>query len=102
MRITLSIIIPVYNVEQYLEQCLQSITKQITDFVEIIIINDGSPDNSALIIDNYKNRFTNQIVSVTQKNQGLSATRNNGIDLAKVDYIWFVDGDDWIINPEIV
>ena len=101
MRITLSIIIPVYNVEQYLEQCLQSITKQITDSVEIIIINDGSPDNSALIIDNYKNRFTNQIVSVTQKNQGLSATRNNGIDLAKGDYIWFVDSDDWLTDDAI-
>ena len=101
MKKTLSIIIPVYNVEQYLEQCLQSITKQITDSVEIIVINDGSPDNSASIINNYKNRYNNQIISVTQKNQGLSATRNNGIDLAKGDYIWFVDSDDWLTNDAI-
>ena len=101
MNKTLSIIVPVYNVEQYLEQCLHSITKQITDSVEIIIINDGSPDNSASIIDNYKKSFADQIVSVTQENQGLSASRNNGIELAKGDYIWFVDSDDWLTDDAI-
>lgn len=101
MRRILSIIIPVYNVEQYLEQCLQSITKQITDSVEIIIVNDGSPDNSAAIIEKFKNRYAEQIVSVTQENQGLSTTRNNGIELAKGDYVWFVDSDDWLPDDAI-
>lgn len=93
----LSIIIPVYNVEIYLNQCLLSVCNQDIDSndYEVIIVNDGSPDRSDLIINDYKNRYPN-IKVINQVNQGLSIARNNGLDIASGEYIWFVDSDDWI------
>lgn len=95
--IKLSIIIPVYNVEQYLEKCLQSCLSQDIPYneYEIIVVNDGSPDGSLSIAERIAKSVTN-ITIITQDNGGLSAARNTGMSVAKGEYIWFVDSDDWI------
>ncbi len=93
----LSIVIPVYNVDQYLEQCLNSVINQDIskrDY-EIIIVNDGSSDDSLTIAENYAFKYDN-IKILSQSNKGLSFARNIGLDTAKGDYIWFVDSDDYI------
>ena len=91
----ISIIVPIYNVEKYLEKCLTSLIKQNYHNLQIICINDGSPDNSALILEKYA-KLDNRIVLKTQKNQGLSAARNTGLAYSKGEYIMFVDSDDWL------
>ena len=95
----LSIIIPVYNVEKYVGACIESIFKQriSENEFEVILINDGSTDNSLSIIQKYEKQYSN-ITIINQKNQGLSATRNNGIKIAKGEYLLFVDSDDLIID----
>jgi glycosyltransferase involved in cell wall biosynthesis len=93
----LSIIIPVYNVEKYIRNCLDSIVGQplpARDY-EIIIINDGSPDNSSKIIREFAEKHSN-IISIDQENQGVSAARNRGLDIAKGNYITLIDPDDAI------
>ena len=93
----LSIIIPVYNSEKYLEECLESCLNQdidITDY-EIICVNDGSKDNSLNILNSYYEKHSNIIV-IDKPNSGVSDTRNKGIEIAKGNYIWFVDSDDFI------
>ncbi len=93
----LSIIIPVYKVEKYVEKCLRSCAEQdiSSDEYEIIVVNDGSPDKSLEIADRVAKEYNN-ITIVSQENQGLSLARNKGLSLAKGDYVWFVDADDWI------
>lgn len=94
----LSIIIPVYNVERYIERCLESVVCQQdvdTSLYEVIVVNDGTPDKSMEIVEKYSNVYSN-ISIISQSNQGLSAARNNGMKVAKGEYIWFVDSDDWI------
>lgn len=91
----ISIIVPVYNVEPYLNKCLDSIVNQTYKKLEIILIDDGSTDNSGLICDEYASK-DNRIIVVHQKNKGLSAARNVGLNIAKGDYIAFVDSDDFI------
>ena len=88
-------IVPVYNVEEYLEQCLDSLAMQETPFDEIILINDGSTDNSLQICQSYKERFSN-FVLVNQENQGLAAARNTGLRHSRADYIVFIDSDDYV------
>lgn len=90
-----SIVVPVYNVQRYLPQCLDSLTSQTYANIEIICINDGSTDESGEIIKQYQRR-DERIKSVTQINQGLSAARNAGLELAQGDLITFVDSDDWL------
>lgn len=90
-----SIIVPVYNVERYLVQCLESLINQSYTNVEIICINDGSTDNSYSIISKYANR-DNRIVLINQENHGLSKSRNKGIQASSGQYLMFVDSDDWI------
>lgn len=97
----LSIIIPVYNVEKYIGKCLDSCLEQnvsIADF-EIIVINDGSVDNSLEVINMYA-KLPNLIL-ISQTNSGLSAARNAGLKIARGQYIWFIDSDDWI-EPGII
>ncbi len=94
-----SIIIPCYNVERYLPQCLDSILNQTLKDLEIILINDGSTDSSGTIIDCYAHSDP-RIIVVHQKNRGLSAARNRGLELASAPYILFIDSDDWI-DPEM-
>ncbi|MFC7062333.1 glycosyltransferase [Halobacillus seohaensis] len=90
-----SIIVPIYNAELYLNKCLDSLVNQTFEDIEIICINDGSVDGSKEIMVEYSNR-DNRIKICEQKNSGVSAARNNGIDVAKGKYVMFVDSDDWI------
>lgn len=91
----ISIIVPVYNTETYLEQCLTSCVNQTLKDIEIICVNDGSTDNSLNIINAYANK-DNRVIIVNQDNQGLSMARNNGLDIASGEYILFLDADDWL------
>lgn len=93
----LSIIIPVYNISSYIERCVQSCLNQDLDYAdyEIIVVNDGSTDNSLSVIKPFAEKYKN-VTIITQNNKGLSGARNTGLTVANGDYIWFVDGDDWI------
>lgn len=91
----ISIIVPVYNVEVYLEACVNSLLAQTYKNIEIILINDGSVDNSGGLCDHLAQK-DNRICVIHQKNQGVSATRNNGIDCANGEYLLFVDSDDTV------
>lgn len=94
-EIKVSIIIPVYNCEDYLDECLKSVLRQTEKRIEIILINDGSTDNSKSIIEKYV-KLDERIILVNQQNSGVSVARNNGINNAKGKYIMFIDSDDWI------
>jgi len=94
-KLKLSIIVPVYNVEKYLEKCLDSILGQTFRDFELIIVNDGSPDDSDRIIESYK-KADNRIRVINKENGGLSSARNAGIEEAKGKYLAFIDSDDWI------
>lgn len=91
----ISIIVPVYNTENYLEKCLYSLVNQTYKNIEIIIIDDGSPDNSMNIIQKFV-LADNRVKVISQKNQGLSGARNTEMNNANGDYIMFIDSDDWI------
>ena len=90
-----SVIVPVYNVENYLEECVESILKQSYQDFELILVNDGSTDKSGLLCDKLA-ASDNKIIVIHKKNGGLSDARNVGISKAKGDYIIFVDSDDFI------
>lgn len=90
-----SIIIPVYNVEPYLRECLDSVLNQTFTDWEAICVNDGSTDGSAIILNEYATRDSRMKV-ITQPNGGLSAARNAGIDAAEGKYVLFLDSDDWL------
>ena len=90
-----SVIIPVYNVEKYLKECLDSIVNQTLKDIEIICVNDGSTDNSLKIIKDFA-QIDNRIVIINQQNFGVSSARNQGIKKAIGEYIIFVDSDDWL------
>lgn len=90
-----SVIVPVYNVENFLEHCITSILEQTYSNLELILVDDGSADSSGKMCDEWQKRDSRIIVH-HQKNQGLSAARNRGLDLAKGDYICFVDSDDFV------
>lgn len=94
--IKISVIVPVYNVEDYLERCLKSLASQSLKEIEIIIVNDGSTDDSQKIIDKYTKKYPKKIRAYSKENGGLSDARNYGIDRAKGKYISFVDSDDWV------
>ena len=89
----ISVIIPVYNVEKYLAECLDSVLNQTFQDIEIICVNDGSTDNCGKILDKYAKKDP-RIQIITQKNKGLSGARNTGLDIATGDWICFVDSDD--------
>lgn len=91
----ISIIIPVYNVSTYLRQCLDSVVNQTYSHLEIILVNDGSTDDSLEICEEYQ-ALDKRIKVINQKNTGLSGARNTGIDCAQGQYILFIDSDDWI------
>lgn len=91
----LSIIIPVYNVEKTLHRCVESVLRQSFQNFEMILVNDGSTDNSATMVDEIA-RTDNRISVIHQCNQGLSAARNTGIKAAKGEHITFIDSDDFI------
>ena len=91
----ISIIIPVYKVEKYLRFCLESLCAQTLTDIEIICVNDGSPDNCLEILEEYAKRDKRFLI-INQKNAGSGSARNNGIDHAKGEFIGFVDPDDWV------
>ena len=91
----ISVIVPVYNVENYLPYCIESIIKQTYKNIEIILINDGSTDNSLQLCNKYK-KHDRRIKVIDQKNKGLSGARNSGINVATGDYFSFIDSDDFV------
>lgn len=91
-----SVIVPVYNVEKYLSKCLDSIVNQTYQEFEVLVVNDGTEDNSQLIIDEYVKKYPDKIRSFVKENGGLSDARNYGVQHAKGDYIVYVDSDDFI------
>ena len=91
----ISIIIPVYKVEEYLNRCLDSIIIQTFTDWECILIDDGTPDISGKICDEYVSK-DNRFIVIHQENAGVSAARNAGLDIARGEYITFVDSDDWV------
>ena len=91
----ISVIVPVFNVEHYLDRCIQSIVSQTYTNLEILLIDDGSDDNSAAICDEWAKKDS-RIKAIHKTNRGLSDARNVGMASAKGDYIAFVDSDDWI------
>ena len=95
-----SIIVPVYNVESFLRKSVDSLLAQTYKNIEIILINDGSTDTCGTMCDEYSGRY-NQIRVIHQKNGGLSAARNTGIDMAKGDFLYFADSDDFIATDSI-
>lgn len=91
-----SVIVPVYNVEEYLERCLETLVNQTLEEIEIIVVNDGSRDCSQQIIDQFENKYPDKIVSLSKKNGGLSDARNFGLPYARGEYIGFIDSDDYV------
>lgn len=91
-----SVIVPVYNVEAYIDKCLDSLVNQTLKDIEIIVVNDGSPDNSQKIIDKYAKKYPNKVKAYIKENGGLSDARNYGLKHATGEYISFVDSDDYL------
>lgn len=96
----ISVILPVYNVDKYLDKCIESIIKQTYKNLEIIIVNDGSSDGSSLICNKWGN-FDNRIKIINKKNAGLGKARNTGLDHANGKFVMFVDSDDFIEGTAI-
>ena len=92
----LTIILPVYNTEKYLDKCITSILNNTFQDFELIVINDGTPDESEKIILEFKEKYGDKIIYVSKENTGLSDTRNLGISMATGEYISFIDSDDYI------
>ena len=90
-----SVIVPVYNVENYLSECIDSIISQTYQNIEIILVDDGSTDSSGVICDSYKSK-DDRIIVIHKQNGGLSDARNVGLDIANGEYIAFVDSDDYL------
>ncbi len=92
----ISVVVPAYNAAEYLDACFASLLKQSFQDFEIIAVNDGSKDNTLQILNDYKAKYPDKFVIVSQENQGLSVTRNNGVAVASGKYIFFLDSDDYI------
>ena len=91
----ISVIVPIYNVEKYLPQCVESLMNQTLKDIEIILVDDGSPDCCPVICDEYAEK-DKRIKVIHQKNAGVSAARNEGLKNAQGAFIGFVDPDDWV------
>lgn len=102
MEPKVSIIIPVYNSEQYLHRCFKSILENNYNNLEVIVVNDGSPDNSQVIIDEYVEKYPDIFVSIVEENQGIGMARNNALEKVTGQYIMFMDNDDFIDNDYII
>ena len=96
MNPIISIIVPIYNVEKYLARCLNSLVNQTMKEIEIICVNDGSPDQSQVIIDEFVKDYPKQVISIIKQNGGLADARNHGLHYARGEYVLFIDSDDWV------
>ncbi|MDQ1143763.1 glycosyltransferase involved in cell wall biosynthesis [Bacillus sp. SORGH_AS 510] len=99
-EIKVSVIVPIYNVEKFLSKCIETIINQSYKNLEIILVDDGSPDRSGEICDEYAAK-DKRIKVIHQKNSGVSSARNAGINAATGDYVCFADGDDYLM-PDYV
>ena len=97
-KIKFSIIVPIYNIELYVDKCINSILNQTYSNFEIIAVNDGSTDNSIKVLESIND---SRLSIFTKINGGLSSARNYGLKKATGDYIWFLDGDDYIENNSL-
>ena len=91
-----SIVVPVYNVEKYIDRCLESLVNQTLKDIEIIVVNDGSTDNSKEVIEKYQKEYPEMLKVYTIKNSGAAKARNIGLEKASGEYIGFVDSDDFV------
>ena len=96
--VTISVVLPVYNVQEYLPQCLESLFQQATSGVEVVAVDDASPDDCGRILDEYARRDPRLRVVHLDRNHGLGEARNIGLGHAHGDYVWFVDSDDWVTS----
>ena len=96
-----SVIIPIYNVEKYIRQCIDSVLNQTYTQIEIILVDDGSPDNCGAICDEYAER-DNRIKVIHKENGGLSDARNAGLAIAQGDFVYFLDSDDYLRKNEAI
>ena len=95
MEEVISVIIPCYNVEKYIDRCMESVLNQTYRELEIILVDDGSTDRTGNICDRYS-QIDARVKVIHKENRGLSSARNAGLDICQGDYIFFVDSDDWI------
>ena len=100
MEKKVSVIIPVYNVEKYLEECIQSVLKQTYKNLEIILVDDGSPDNCPKMCDEWAKKDS-RIKVIHKQNGGASSSRNTGLDVMTGDFMCFIDSDDFIAKNYI-
>ena len=91
-----SVIVPFYNVERYIEKCVETLVDQTLKDIEIILVNDGSKDRSIEIVNQFLERYPEKLVYLEKENGGLSDARNYAIDYAKGEYIAFLDSDDYV------
>ena len=96
MKIKVSIIVPIYNTEKYLEKCLESLVNQTLKDIEIVLVNDGSTDNSENIINKYLKEYKNKIIYIKKENGGQGESRNLALTKVSGEYVTFVDSDDYI------
>lgn len=94
--IKVSVVVPIYNVEQYLDKCLHHLVNQTLEEIEIICVNDGSTDQSQVIIDRYVEKYPNKVRGFVKPNGGLSDARNYGLQYATGEFVMFPDSDDWL------
>lgn len=99
MEEKISVVIPVYNIKEYLEECIESVLHQTYQQLEILLIDDGSTDGSTQVCESYVQKDS-RIVFLSQENSGLSVVRNRGIQEAKGEYIFFLDGDDYLAKED--
>ena len=95
-EVKFSIIVPCYKVEKYLPRCLDSLLNQTLEEIEVICINDGSPDNCLKILKEYQKKYSSKLVIIDKKNEGVWRGRKDGIKKAKGEFIGFVDSDDYV------
>lgn len=100
MEPLISVIIPIYKVEKYLDQCIQSVLEQTYKNIEIVLVDDGSPDDCGRICDDYQ-KLDARVVVIHKQNEGVSAARNDGVKRARGQYIAFVDPDDYVFETYI-
>ncbi len=100
-KVKISVIVPIYNIEDYVDRCIESLINQTYDNIQIVLIDDGSTDKSSIIAKDYYNKYPEKVTYLRKCNGGLSSARNTGIDIACGEYILFVDGDDWIEEETI-